>query len=72
MDHYTETISKFLSVLNVDSIKDVKYCKKFVCNARCVCGQVIKNGYLFRNKKNDIICVVGKNCLSYVACYLGW
>lgn len=51
MEHYDETISKFLEALNVDSIKDVRYQGKIFTYQRCICGQRIQTCYVFRNQK---------------------
>ena len=67
-----ETISKFLDSLNIDSINDVRYIKKCFGSQYCICGQKIKNGYLFFNIKNQLQCIVGVRCLSHIADYLGW
>ena len=72
MQHYEETIEKFLGALNVDLIRDVRYQGKCYGGYHCVCGQRIKNGYMFKNKKNNKGCIVGKKCLQHVAYYLGW
>ena len=72
MKHYDETIEKFLSTLEVDSTNDVKYICKTNKTPYCICGQYIKKGYIFCNIKNNKVCVVGKNCLNYVAYYLNW
>ena len=70
--HYEETIVKFLDVLNVDLIVDVRYQWKCYGGYNCVCGQRIKKGYIFENKKNNKVCIVGKKCLQYIADYLDW
>lgn len=73
MNHYDETILKFSDELGkIDTTKDVYYHGKCFGSYYCVCGQKIKKGYMFRNNKNNKYCVVGKNCLKYVADYLGW
>lgn len=75
MLHEDETVGKFLTALNTDSIKDIVYCKKIIYHSKCmkcVCGQPIKNCYLFRNKINGKQCVVGKNCLQHITAYLNW
>ena len=72
MNSKNETVSKFLSALKVDLIKDVKYVGKEIKNSKCVCGQPIQYCYYFKNIKNNLECTVGKNCLNYVANYLGW
>lgn len=65
-------ISKFLEVLQVDTIREVKYKSSFLSSCHCVCGQPIKKGYLFENIRNNRKCVVGKNCLKHIASYLMW
>ena len=72
MNSKEETITKFLEALNIDTIGDVKYDEKLCGRLRCVCGQPIKNGYLFTNKRNHLQCVVGKNCLPHITWYLNW
>ena len=72
MSYYEETVSKFLSELNVDLVKDIVYFGKIKQPTKCVCGQTIKKGYLFFNKKNNKKCIVGYNCLQHVIHYLGW
>ena len=72
MDSRTETIMKFSDALKIDTIGDVKYHKKVFGPHRCACGQPIKDGYLFINRQNHRECVIGKNCLSHIAWYLGW
>ena len=72
MNHYEETISKFLAAMNVDLRRDVCYTGRCYGSYQCVCGQRIKNGYLFRNKKNKKNCIVGKKCLQHIADYLDW
>lgn len=72
MNHYYETVSKFLDAITVDITKDVEYRGKCFGNELCVCGQKITKGYVFKNIKNNKRCVVGKNCLRYVADYLSW
>lgn len=72
MEHYDETISKFLEALNVDSIKDVRYQGKIFTYQRCICGQRIQTCYIFRNQKNKKQCFAGKKCLKHIAYYLGW
>lgn len=72
MSHYEETIGKFLDKLNVDCIREIRYCGKHYGNEHCVCGQRIRHCYVFTNKHNGKKCVVGKECLNYVAEYLGW
>ena len=72
MNSYQETVSKFLSALEVDLIKDVKYVERTTQNGTCICGQPIKYCYRFKNIKNNLSCIVGKNCLQYIAKYLGW
>lgn len=65
MNSYTETISKFLSTLKVDSVYDVRYVGK-TFRGKCVCGQPIQYGYKFINVRNGLECVVGKRCLKYI------
>lgn len=73
MNSAEETISKFLSTLNVDSYRNVKYIDKYKSvNCYCICGQKINTAYLFQNIQNNKKCYVGKNCLKYIAEYLGW
>ena len=72
MNHYEETISKFLDTMNVDLRRDVRYLGRCYGIYHCVCGQRIKKGYIFENKKNSSSCVVGKNCLQHIAEYLDW
>ena len=73
MNHYEETVLKFSTALGkIDSIKDVRYQGKYYGGYHCVCGQRIKNGYQFKNKKNNKRCIVGKQCLQHVAEYLCW
>lgn len=72
MEHYDETILKFVNSLNVDLIKDVRFQTKSYGNYHCVCGQRIKRAYIFKNIKNHKTCVVGYHCLQYVADYLEW
>lgn len=72
MNHYDETIRKFLSSLNVDSVNDIKYVGKLTKKQFCICGQAIKYGYVFANTKNSYRCVIGKKCLTFIANYLGW
>ena len=72
MNSKEETITKFLGALHVDTIAEVKCIEKVRGRFWCVCGQPIKNGYLFTNKRNHLQCVVGKNCLPYIAWYLNW
>ena len=67
-----KTIEKFLDALKVDSTKDVKYVGKNFSYQHCICGQPIKKAYKFINTKNMISCMVGKDCLPYIASYLGW
>ena len=72
MKHYEETIVKFLDALNVNLVRDVRYQGRCYGGYYCVCGQRVKKGYRFKNEKNGKECVVGKNCLQYVAEYLKW
>lgn len=72
MNNYGETVSKFLSSLHVDTVKEVRYVGKVIGDYYCVCGQPIKYGYTFTNTRNGRTCTIGKRCLSYVADYLGW
>ncbi len=72
MSHETETLEKFLSTLKVDQCKDIKYIGKKIGYFKCVCGQPITKAYIFYNKQNEKRCNVGKNCLHYIAMYLGW
>lgn len=72
MDHYNETISKFLETLEVDRIKDINYEGAIYSNEHCICGQRIQTGYVFRNYRNNKRCIVGKRCLNYITYYLGW
>ena len=72
MKHFEETIIKFLAALKVDLIQDVRYQGRCYGDYYCVCGQRIKRGYMFKNEKNSNDCIVGKNCLHYVAEYLKW
>ena len=72
VEHYEETIVKFLDALNVDLIGDVHYQGKCYGGYHCVCGQRIKKGYIFENKKNYKVCIVGEKCLQYIADYLCW
>ena len=72
MNHYNETISKFLDAMRLDSINDVYFLGKCTKYQYCVCGQKIKKGYVLKNKQNNKLCVVGKKCLYYIAYYLGW
>ena len=73
MNHFEETVLKFSAALGkIDSIKDVRYKGKCYGYYVCVCGQKIKNGYLFENKQNNKVCIVGKKCLQYIADYLDW
>ena len=72
MNSREESILKFLERLNVDSIQDVKYKRNIRGQYRCVCGQPIKNAYVFINKRNNLNCVIGKNCLKHIAWYLNW
>ena len=71
MNSKYETISKFLSELKVDTIKEIQYVGKYY-SGKCVCGQPILYGYKFKNNRNNRSCLVGKNCLPYIADYLGW
>ena len=73
MNSAEETISKFLSTLDVDSSRDVRYiCKCQRSSCHCVCGQKIETAHLFQNKRNKKECYVGKNCIRFIAEYLGW
>ena len=72
MSHYTETISKFLSALKVDTITTIKFQGRVIQKQTCICGQAIEHCYVFYNKANNKKCVVGKNCLRYIADYLNW
>jgi hypothetical protein len=72
MDNKTEAITKFLGALRIDLIRDVKYNGRVEGPHRCVCGQPIQRGYHFINTQNHLECVVGKNCLNYIAWYLNW
>ena len=73
MTHYEETIVKFSDALGkIDSINDVCYQGKCYKPRYCVCGQRIKKGYLFKNKKTNTDCIVGKRCLYHIVDYLGW
>ena len=72
MNSKDETILKFLKKLNVDSIQDVKYLGKVYGQHRCVCGQPIKTSYIFINKRNNLKCMLGKNCINHIAWYLNW
>lgn len=69
MGSYEETVGKFLDVLHVDTVKNVKYVGKYY-SGTCVCGQPIKYGYKFVNKCNLNECIVGKRCLNYVFNYI--
>ncbi len=72
MKHRDESISKFLSKLNVDTIKEVKFKNKTYNETKCVCGQHIIIGYNFYNKRNGKTCTIGYKCLQYIADYLNW
>ena len=72
MNNKEETVLKFLERLNVDSIREVKYKRNVRGRYRCVCGQPIKNAYIFVNRRNNLKCAIGKNCLSHIAGYLNW
>ena len=72
MNSKDESILKFLERLNVDSIRDVRYKRKIYGRHQCVCGQPIKIAYVFTNKRNNLECTVGKNCLNHIAWYLNW
>jgi len=72
MDSYKKTTEKFLTALNVDSIKDVKYLCKDALGGTCVCGQPLIRKYKFLNVKNGLSCCVGKECMEYVTEYLCW
>ena len=72
MNSKDETIINFLERLNVDSIRDVRYKGKIYGLHKCVCGQPIKMAYIFTNKRNNLECIVSKNCLEHIAWYLNW
>ena len=72
MNHFEETIVKFLDALNVDLIRDVRYQGRCYGGYHCVCGQSIKRGYMFKNIRTKNKCIIGKDCLQYVAEYLRW
>jgi len=69
MESREETVGKFLETLNVDTVKDVKYVGKYYCGT-CVCGQPIRYGYKFVNKRNKKECILGKKCKQYVLEYI--
>ena len=61
-------ISKFLSALEVDSVKDISF---FSGDQQgiCICGRSIVHGVLCVNRANNLTCLVGNTCLRYVKDY---